>query len=191
MLLQSGEQDFPQSWSPDGGTILVVRLPATRSQNAFALPARGRGPAEAVVTGPFRIDEPHLSPDERWLAYMSNESGRDEVYIEPFRRAGDRARVSVAGGGQPRWRGDGRELFFTAANRRLQAVAVRPVRERLEVSLPADLFELRVFQEQYLDDYEPSTDGQRFLVKLPAEQDRRPRLQVVMNWTALRESPVR
>jgi Tol biopolymer transport system component len=77
VLVDSPDQDFPESRSGDG-----------------------------------EIDEPQLSPDGRWLAYMSSESGRYEVYAEPFRRDGDRVRVSVDGGGQPRWRGDGRELFY-------------------------------------------------------------------------------
>jgi hypothetical protein len=118
---------------------------------------------------------------------VSNESGRDEVYVEPYRHEGDRVRVSVEGGGQPRWRGDGKEIFFTAANHRLQAVGVRPGGDRLEVSLPADLFELRVFTQQILDDYESSADGQRFLVKLPVEQDRKAQLHVLTNWTSLLE----
>ncbi len=75
--------------------------------------AGGRGQARARPGRAFRVDEPHLSPDGRWLAYVSLESGQNEVYVEPFRREGDRVRVSVEGGGQPKWRGDGKELFFT------------------------------------------------------------------------------
>jgi eukaryotic-like serine/threonine-protein kinase len=59
-----------------------------------------------------------MSPDGRWLAYVSNESGRNEIYVEPFRRRGERVRVSRDGGGQPRWRGDGNELFYRSGDGR-------------------------------------------------------------------------
>ena len=96
-------------------------------------------------------------------------------------------RVSPDGGGQPKWRGDGKELFFTAANGRLQAVELRAAGDRLEVSLPLPLFEIRGLQGPDFDDYAPSADGQRFLVKLRVEQDRKPQLHVVTNWTSLVE----
>ena len=131
------------------------------------------------------MDEPQLSPDERWLAYVSQESGRDEVYLEPFRRAGDRVRVSVDGGGQPKWRGDGKELFYATPGNLLMAVSVRAAGERLEVSLPTRLFEIRGLEGTGYDDYAPSADGQRFLVKLPVQESRKPQLQIVTNWTSL------
>jgi Tol biopolymer transport system component len=184
VLADSDEEDVPESWLPDGETLLVVRRNAENdSQSVWALPVKG-GQAEAVLTT-FRVDEPHLSPDGRWLAYVSRESGQDEVYIEPFRREGDRVRVSVSGGGQPKWRGDGREIFFTTPANRLLAVEVRAAGERLDVSLPTELFEIQGLQGSGFDDYAPSGDGQRFLVKVPLEQDRKPLLHVVTNWVSL------
>jgi Tol biopolymer transport system component len=100
------------------------------------------GHAESLLSG-FRFDEPQVSPDGRWLTYVSRESGKDEVYLEPFRREGTRVRVSPSGGGQPKWRGDGRELFFTTPTNNLMAVAVRTESDRVDVSLPTDLFEIR------------------------------------------------
>jgi eukaryotic-like serine/threonine-protein kinase len=174
--------DIPESWLPDGETLLVVRQHGA-TQTVWALPREG-GEGEAVLTA-FFVDEPQLSPDGRWLAYVSRESGQDEVYIEPFRRDGDRVRVSVNGGGQPKWRRDGRELFFTTAASRLAAADVRATGDRLDVSLPTELFEIRGFQGTGFDDYAPSGDGQRFLVKVPVEEERLPVLHVVTNWTSL------
>jgi hypothetical protein len=94
-------------------------------------------------------------------------------------------RVSVTGGGQPKWRRDGRELFFTTPANRLMTVAVRASGERLDASLPTELFEIRGLQGSGYDDYAPSADGQRFLVKVPIEQEHKPMLQVVTNWTSL------
>ena len=149
----------------------------------WAVPLNG-GKPESVLSG-ARFDEPQLSPDGRWLAYLSNESGQNEVYVEPFRREGDRVRVSVKGGGQPKWRADGRELFFTTPANRLMAVAVRDAGERIDVSLPSELFEIRGLEGPDYDDYAASADGQRFLIKVPIEQDRKPTLTVVTNWTSL------
>jgi dipeptidyl aminopeptidase/acylaminoacyl peptidase len=161
----------------------VVRRNAKDEQSVWALPVKG-GKAEPVLTG-FRVDEPQLSPDGRWLAYVSSESGQDEVYVEPFRREGDRVRLSVKGGGQPKWRKDGREIFFVTPTNRLMAVTVRAAGDRVDVSLPSELFEIRGIQGSGYDDYAPSADGQRFLVKVPMEQDRKPELHVVTNWTSL------
>ena len=76
----------------------------------------------------FASDEHHLSPDGRWLTYISLESGRFEVYVEPFRRRGEKVRVSPNGGGQPRWRGDGKEIFYLSPDGRLMAASVRETR---------------------------------------------------------------
>jgi eukaryotic-like serine/threonine-protein kinase len=177
------DENVPETWVPDGDTLLVIRRNAKDEQTVWAAPLKG-GKAEPVLSG-FRFDEPQVSPDGRWLAYVSNESGQDDVYVEPFRREGDRVRISVKGGGQPKWRADGRELFLTTLTNRLLAVQVRAAGERLDVSLPAELFEIRGLQGSGYDDYAPSSDGQRFLVKVPVEQDLKPVLNVVTNWTSL------
>jgi eukaryotic-like serine/threonine-protein kinase len=119
---------------------------------------------------------------------MSNESGRYEVYAEPFRRDGERVRVSVDGGGEPKWRGDGREIFYASPAGRVMAVAVRIAADRLEVGLPAELFQLARFRPSgEFDDYAVSGDGQRFLAKLPIVQEKESGLELhgVANWTSL------
>jgi eukaryotic-like serine/threonine-protein kinase len=179
------DEDIPEHWVRDTSTLLVVRRNTAKDeQNTVWALAPGGGAAEPVLKG-VRLDEPHLSPDGRWIVYVSRESGQDEVYVEPFRREGDRVRISPAGGGQPRWRADGREIFFTTLASHLQVVQVRTTGERLDVSLPTDLFEIHGFEGAQLDDYAPSVDGQRFLVKVPVEQERKPQLTVVTNWTSL------
>ena len=110
-----------------------------------------------MLTG-GRFDEPQLSPDGRWLAYVSWESGGPEVYVDPFGRDGDHVRVSPAGGGQPKWRADGKELLFTTPVGHLQAVQVQVTATRLDVSLPADLFEIGGFEGPDYDDYAPGIE---------------------------------
>jgi Tol biopolymer transport system component len=192
VLTHSSHDDIPESWSRDGRTLLFVRRIPGASENddkqsGWALSLQRGGEPELVVKS-LRADELQISPDGRWLSSVSRESGRDEVYLEPFHREGDRVRVSVNGGGQPKWRADGRELFYTTPANRLVAVAVRAHGDRLDVSLPSDLFEIRGLQGTGYDDYAPAADGQRFLVKLRVEKDRKPQLHVVTNWTSLLES---
>jgi dipeptidyl aminopeptidase/acylaminoacyl peptidase len=190
VMTDSPEEDIPESWSRDGQRLLFVRrTPQTGAapevKSVWALPLEGGGAPEPILKAGFNVDEPQLSPDGRWLAYVSWESGRAEVYVEPFRRDGERVRVSVDGGGQPKWRGDAKELFYTAPPQSLMSVTVRVGGDRPEVSLPTQLFEIRGLQGPDFDDYAPSADGQRFLVKMPVGEDRQPRLYVVTNWTSL------
>jgi Tol biopolymer transport system component len=182
-LSDAGPAPWPESWSRDGETLLYVRS----SNSIWALPLGGGGPPELVLETGFQLDEPHLSPDERWLAYISDESGDWEVYIEPFGRPGERVRISTDGGGQPKWRQDGRELFYASSHNMLMAVAVREEAGHLEVGLPTELFEIPTVQRQQVDDYAVSADGQRFLVKTRVEATRDQRIHVVTNWPSLLE----
>jgi Tol biopolymer transport system component len=185
----SSEADVAESWSRGGNTLLYVTLGEERT--VWALPMDGAGPAEPLLKGRFAVDEPKLSPDGRWLAYISTESGRFEVYLEPFRRRGERVRVSSDGGGQPRWRGDAKELFYLSLDGRLMVVNVREGPTGPEIGVPATLVpadRLRaVVQGPDYDDYAVSTDGQRFLVKVRAGQAERQRLHVVVDWMSLLE----
>ena len=118
-----------------------------------------------------------LSPDARWLAYMSNESGKNEIYIVSFPDNRQKWRISVDGGFAPRWRADGKELFYTLDDR-VFAVSLEPG-EGFRIGAPIVLFEMR-----RLLDYAVSSNGQRFLVNAIAGQPASPPITVVLNWTA-------
>jgi len=181
-LLETPGEEWPEDWSSDGKTLLYVSERAV-----WALPLEGDGPPELVLKTGFRLDEPQLSPDGRWLAYTSDESGGWEIYVEPFQRPGERTRVSVDGGGQPKWRGDGKELFYTSRRNQLMAVEVGEEADELEVGLPTELFEIGIVQRPQVNDYAVSADGQRFLVKRPAGGGIGDSLHVVLNWPSLLE----
>jgi Tol biopolymer transport system component len=188
-LPESSERRVPECWSSDGKTLLYVTL--GEEGTLSALPLDGNGPAEQLMKTRFHVDEPQISPDNRWLAYISTESGRFEVYVEPFRRRGERVRVSTNGGGQPKWRGDGKELFYLNPKGALMVVAVREGATGPAIGIPTTLIPADVLgavvQGPDVDDYAVSTDGQRFLVKRPAVQDQRQRIHVLLNWPSLLE----
>jgi len=184
ILPLSHDENLPEQWLRDGQTLLVTHRNPDKDEQAVSAVAMAGGTITPAIAG-VRLDEPQVSPDGRWIAYVSRESGRDEVYVEPFRRDGTRVQISPAGGGQPKWRGDGGELYFVTPKLRLAAVTLRTSGETLDASLPTELFDVHGYQGTGLDDYVPSADGKRFLVKLPADRPSVPELHVVTNWTSL------
>ena len=183
-LLDTSEPAWTEEVTPDGKT-LVYLTGTTPNDSLWALPLDGEDEPERLMKVDYAIDEPHVSPDGRWLAYSANVTGDWEVYVMPFRRPGAKVRVSPQGGRQPRWRGDGRELFYVTAAGELMAVDVEPRRERLVVSLPQRLFEAGV-SSVIADEYNVTKDGQRFLVITPVEASDNS-LNVTLNWTSLLE----
>ena len=179
VLLESEEIHGPESWSPDGAHIMLLhRTQENEVSVRKLLLEEGAAPmvSDSMVSGGVvhgensPVDEPQISPDGRWLAYLSEESGRPEIYLEPLGREGERIRVSLQGGGQPKWRADGRELFFANPRGRLMAVEIATEIGQQAVGLPQPLFEIDHIQGPGYDDYAVSADGQRFLVKTTTGQ---------------------
>jgi Tol biopolymer transport system component len=180
-LLREGPADlYPESWSRDGRTLFYqssARLTEGRTGWMWTMDGE-EAPTPVVKTG-FRVDELQVSPDGTLLAYASAESGRYEVYLAPLVGRREKIRVSVEGGGQPKWRQDGRELFFVSQGK-LMAAAVTAGSE-LRVGLPTVLFDLEDGSEE-LDYYAPEGSGRRFLVRLPPEHAQAASVHVVLNW---------
>jgi len=138
----------------------------------------------------FEESQGQLSSDNHWMAYTSDESGRPEVYVRPFPAADGKWKVSTAGGEQPRWRRDGKELYYLGLDRKLMVVTIKaqaspqPV---FEVSAPEVLFETRATQIQrpyrpYL--YDLTADGKRFLIATGVGEGTESPLTVVVSWLA-------
>jgi Tol biopolymer transport system component len=130
-----------------------------------------------------RFDEnfASLSPDAKWIAYQSDESGRPEVYVQAVPASGAKYQISNAGGSAPAWRRDGKELYYLSPDRKLMAVPIRNG-AAIEAGTPQSLFTLRGSQV-----FAPSRDGQRFLVVESAggeEAAAVPPVTVVLNWQA-------
>lgn len=172
----------PLDWSPNGRLLLV----ATDATEEAPQPALWLGDTESRVMTRWQtvsgsIPNARFSPDGRWIAYQSNETGSPEVYLRPFPGPGAAVRVSPAGGGRPAWRADGRELFYLTPGGDLIAAPVAP-RGLPDVGLPRQLVP-RITDDPYqaATPYDPSPDGQRILVRTKSRV--RPPLTLLSPWT--------
>jgi serine/threonine protein kinase/Tol biopolymer transport system component len=151
------------------------------SQDILVLPLRGERVQRAIVSSPFPEVEPQISPDGNWLAYVSSENGRNEVYLQPFPLDGRiRWQVSTQGGRQPMWRADSRELFFVSDDRRFYAVST-PENSQSFDEVPRLLFEMRANVFNTRNSYVPRHDGQRFIVNTVLDTAAGP-ISVIYNW---------
>jgi Tol biopolymer transport system component len=182
LILSSSVQKNPTSVSPDGRTLLFQAVNPKTKTDLELLSLADRKVTPFLET---EFDETHgaFSPDGHWIAYASNESGRYEVYVQPFPGPGGKWQISNTGGTAPVWRRDGKEIFYLAPDRNLMAVAIR-AGAVFESEAPAALFQTRVRID--LDrHFDVSADGQRFLMTMPLEDGASPPITLVQNWTAL------
>jgi eukaryotic-like serine/threonine-protein kinase len=171
----------PEDTSPDGRFLCFTEASRQTNGDLWLLPLSRKADPVPLAQTVFHEVAARFSPDGRWIAYVSNESGAREVYLRPADGSGERIRVSSGGGGMPRWRRDGKELFYLAAGGRLTAVSVRSG-PKPEPGSPSVLFEL----EGELRGYDVDASGQRFLVDVaPTERDP---IGVLVNWPALAKS---
>jgi Tol biopolymer transport system component len=188
LLLADNLDKNPSSWSPDGKFLLYEALgdPKTRA-DVWVLPMTQERSREQAKPFPFaqtsfNEDHAQFSPDGRWIAYQSDESERFEIYVAPFPGPGGKRQISTAGGTQPRWRKDGKEIYYLAPGGQLTAAAVSVKGDVLDVGAASPLFSLGVTGGGYL--YDVSADGQHFLARTePAATAVQP-LTMVQNWTA-------
>jgi Tol biopolymer transport system component len=181
LVLSTPAAKFPFAWTPDGGTILYLEA-ATKGTELWGVPVAGERKPFPYLQNGFNLTNPQLSPDGRWVAYASNESGRNEVYVQSFPTPSAKAQVSLEGGNQPRWRRDMKELFYTASDRRLMAVPIT-VGAALTPGPPAVLFETHLLDTTLTSSsqYDVAPDGQRFLMNV-AKQTAAVPVTVVLNW---------
>lgn len=179
LVWEGTEPRFTESWSPDGRLIVYGTV-----RTVGVMPLTGDAKPMVWLDTPFQKDEPHFSPDGRWMAYQSNEAGQTDVYVEAFPGPGQKIRISTSGGGAPRWRADGRELFYLTPTGMLMAVSMKPG-PRLEAGVPQPLFQTPITNVGLnIDQYDVTGDGRRFLVLTPTSTARQAPITVVVNWTA-------
>ena len=189
-LLVEELDQHPISWSRDSRYLLYQsqsqRTPTTLFPlDLWVLPRFGDRRPMAFLKSDAREIQGRFSPDGRWVAYSSDESGPHDIYVMSFPMGDQKSLVSIGGGEQPRWRTDGKEIFYLAPNDRLMAAAVNGEGPRFKVGQVRPLFEMRavgIGLRRYT--YDVADNGQRFLVNKRIEQAVLPPITLVMDWTA-------
>jgi eukaryotic-like serine/threonine-protein kinase len=183
-LMDSEKGEVPMSWSSDGQALAVVELlPDSRFQlSVMRMSDRKAQP----FLQPGYEDAPEFSPDGRWLAYVSNESGRKEIYVQPYPGPGGKWQISTEGGSEPMWNPKGKELFYRSGDNGDKMMAVDiSTQPGFVAGKPRQLFEGKYLPDPYARaNYDVSPDGQRFLMLKPSEQAGAAptQINVVLNW---------
>jgi hypothetical protein len=174
----------PSDWSPDA-RYLIFSAPtiASGSFDLWLFPLAGDGKPLAFLSSPSDQTHGNFSPDGHFVAYSSNETGHFEVYVEAFPRSERKWTVSTNGGYEPRWRGDGRELYYLSEDRKLMAVSVG---SGLSFDAPKPLFQTRtsVLVSPFRTNYVANRGGSRFLINTQSDDAAHIPITVVLNWTA-------
>ena len=191
-LLKSDKRKTPTDWSRDGQFILFdLEDPAT-GWDLAAVPMNGDRKPFPILQSEFNETQGALSPDGKWLAYTSDETGGSQVYVQPFSgrpvsngsedRSSRKWRISADGGVQPRWRSDGRELFYLSVDRKIVSVSVK-TGPAFEPGKATPLFTSTLLPDPTFAAYDVTPDGTRLLI--PVSGDRQPApLTLLLNWTA-------
>jgi serine/threonine protein kinase/Tol biopolymer transport system component len=177
---------LPDDVSMDGEFLLFHNLTQRGGYDIGAASMAPGGKRFDFISSGFNEVQARFSPDRRWVAYASDESGRFEVYVRSFPSGAERTLVSVGGGMQPEWRRDGRELFYLSADSRIMAVPITTQRDAIATGTPHALFSVNVVEPAapYPNDYTVSGDGQQFVVAAAAKVTTPQTLTVLYNWTA-------
>jgi serine/threonine protein kinase/Tol biopolymer transport system component len=185
LMLATPQNKNPRDWSADGRFILYRSPAATAGFDLWALPLYGERKPFPVVQTNFDERDGQFSPDGKWVAYQTNESGRMEIVVQGFPDPGSKLQVSTNGGAQVRWRRDSKELFYIALDGRLMAVPIPMTADgrSFEAGPPVPLFLTHIggaIQGVVPQQYDVSADGQRFLMNTVTEAATPP-ITVILN----------
>jgi Tol biopolymer transport system component/predicted Ser/Thr protein kinase len=184
LLPPSGELQTPDDWHPDGSLIIYdAAVPATKT-DLWTLRTSGERKPTPFLQTAFNESGARFSPDGRWVAYVSDETGRNEIYARPFPGPGEARRISTSGGTLPRWRRDGKELFYVEGER-LMAVPTT-FSPSLATGAPVALLDRRPAR---IIDFDVARDGGSFLINSEVTGPGNTPLNVIVNWTSTLKKP--
>jgi eukaryotic-like serine/threonine-protein kinase len=177
---------FTLTCSPDGKLLIFDRIAPEGHANLWTVPLVGGGKPQPLIETPFDKLQAQISSDGRWLAYASDESGRQEVYVQPFPSLDGKWQISTAGGGEPRWSRDVRQLFYSIGNK-MMAVEIE-TKAGFAPGSPRLLFDQPYTHAtgiagNPLAEYDVAPDGQHFVMLKADEADSsQPQFHVILNW---------
>ncbi len=183
-MLESQDPLYINDWSPDGRLLMYTTSSPATFYDLWVQPTNGdRTPVPVLVT-PFNESHGQFSPDGKWIAYTSNESGQEEIYVRSMAARGS-TRASTSGGSFPRWPKDGKELFYISADGRLMAVSVATGAEGLEFGTPVALMHIAQPLGTFAYPYDVAPNGEKILALTPAGSEHNViPLTVIVNWEA-------
>jgi Tol biopolymer transport system component len=190
LLEPSGSRDL-DDWSRDGRFLLYSQVDSKTKSDLWVMPLAGDRKPTVYVNSEFNETHGQFSPDGHWIAYASDESGRPEIYVRPFPLAVDSGKWTVSSGGgvTPRWRRDGKELFFLTTNLRTVMVAEVSDTPSFTTSVPVPAFSAAIQNNATTGgfNWDVTADGKKFLLATIAAQDNvaQSPIRVVLNWMAL------
>lgn len=189
LIEDNSVEDVPDSWSPDGRYIAFTRSDTRggAASQIWILPLFGDKKPYPFLNGEYDESEASFSPDGKWLAYVSDESGRGEIYIVPFPKRSGRWQVSTEGGASPHWRRDGKELFYVSPANKLMATQILESRTSLRIVSSRPLFQTTPPESLWAGwRFDVTADGKKFLVvtRSPEHASAQP-VTLVANWPAL------
>jgi len=178
LLAETGLQGWPRDWSPDGRFLLYQKV-----SDLWVVPLEGDRKPFPYLDEPARESDGRFSPDGRWVVYGSDETGRNEVFLQDFPKKSAKFQVSTGGGSEGRWRRDGRELFYLAADGSLMSVDVTPA-PAFALGVPRKLFDTQTMNLSFAAQRRVGVapDGQRFLLNVPLAGIAIEPITVILNW---------
>ena len=177
---------YPTDWSQDGRSLLHLAFDPNSNLELWTLKPEENWRETLFMKAPFGVNQGQFSPDGRWVAYTSNESGKWEVHVAPFPGPGGNWQISTTGGSEPRWRRDGKELFYMSADGKIMAVDVKDSSTFDAVAAKA-LFQTHhrePISSTDLFSYDVSADGQHFLVNTDVAGSNSVTLNLILNWAS-------
>jgi Tol biopolymer transport system component len=184
LLVESMNNKYPQDWSSDGKFFLYGEVYPTTGRDLLALPVNGPDQKPITIANtPFDEQNGQFSPDGHFVAYQTNDSGIFQIFVQPFPQATGKWQVSTAGGSQPRWRADGKELYFFSPDGKIMAAATTLQGSTFNAGTPVALFSASLVSGLGANkqEYAVSRDG-RFLLNQPSEEGTLSPITLILNW---------
>jgi serine/threonine protein kinase len=178
-VLESEENLFVSDWSPNGDFLCLTRFSVKTQTDVLFVNLSGEKKIREFAASAYNESDGRFSPDGRWIAYSSDETGQTEVYLRPLSGSGSAIKVSSAGGTQPVWKRDGKELFFVSKENKMMAAEIRSSGSSIFVGAARELFA----RTPIMAEYDVFPDGNRFLINRDIEPTETDPVTIVVNWT--------